>query len=256
LTNTCRSFIIPNIVRHRTTVRWGMAMHHPSVRSEFIIGMRDIAPLAVGVGTYGIAFGVLAAKAGIGPGLAATMGVTIFAGSAQIVAVQQLLADAGVAAAVAAGAALNLRLLLMTASLRTEFVQRPLWQTLLGVHMATDENWALMHATRASGRSVGYAYLVGGGVLLMGVWVAATVAGTVFAARIPDPKALGLDFAFTAAFVAVLRSLWGGWRAVPPWVVSAATTAGLIGAVRLEPAWALVIGGFAGAVWAGGRGDA
>lgn len=235
---------------------------HPSDRwhAELWAGQRDILPLALGVATYGLAFGVLAAQADFGVVATAVMGTTVFAGSAQIMAVQQLVAGAGVGAAIVAGAALNLRLLLVTASLRQELRGRPAWQVLLGLHLATDENWALLHATRAAGRPAGYWFLVGGGLVLLAVWVVTTATAAAFAQLIPDPDALGLGFAFTAAFVAILRNLWRGLGDVGPWGVSIATTAGLIWLTSLPPAWALVVAGIAGAATAavtggGGRAD-
>ncbi|MGF1528368.1 MAG: AzlC family ABC transporter permease [Candidatus Competibacterales bacterium] len=123
---------------------------------EFRAGLWDITPLALGVAIYGVAFGVLAAQAGMDGLETGVMGMAVFAGSSQIVAVERMAAGSGAMAALAAGIALNLRLLLITASLREELQGRPWWQIVLGVHLATDENWALMHRTRAQSRPAGY----------------------------------------------------------------------------------------------------
>jgi predicted branched-subunit amino acid permease len=68
---------------------------------------------------------------------------------------------------------------------------------------------------------------------------------------LPEPRALGIDFAFTAAFIAILRGLWGGRRDLVPWVASATTVAGLATLTPMEPSWALVVGGMLGAIIAG-----
>ena len=175
------------------------------------------------------------------------MGGTVFAGGSQIVAVQRLVAGAGAVTATVAGLALNLRLLRVTASSRDVFVGRPWGQVALGAHLATDENWALMLAQRARGRDVGYWYLVGGGLCLLLVWCIATVAGVAFARAIPDPAALGMDFAFTAAFIAIARSLWKDAADLLPWLTAAGVVAVAVRLVGLEPSWALVLGGVAGA---------
>lgn len=210
-------------------------------------------PLALGVAIYGLAFGMLAAQARMGGLQTGVMGAVVFAGSSQIVAVERMVAGSGAMAALLAGLALNLRLFLITASLRHELAGRPWWQVLLGIHLATDENWALMHATRAKGRTAGYWYLVGGGVCLIAIWIAATVFGAGFARSIPEPRAFGLDFAFAAAFIAILRSLWRGLHDVLPWAASAVCVAVLIETTPVEPSFALVFGGVAGAVTAGWR---
>ena len=214
-------------------------------------GAREIVPLAIGVAIYGLAFGLLAAQAGFGPVGVGVMGGAVFAGGSQIVAAQRLVAGAGAATAVVAGLALNLRLLLVTASIRDVFSGRPWWQVVLGAHLATDENWALMLAQRARGRDVGYWYLVGGGLCLLFVWCISTVAGVAFAQAIPDPAALGMDFAFTAAFVAIARSLWKGMAGLLPWLTAAGVVAVAVRLVGFEPSWALVLGGVAGAAVAG-----
>ncbi|WP_264211979.1 AzlC family ABC transporter permease [Leisingera thetidis] len=224
-------------------------------RSQLTAGLQDILPLAIGVGVYGLAFGLLAAQAQMDTLQTGVMGTIVFAGSSQIIAVERLVAGAGAGAAILAGLALNLRLLLITASLRQELAGRPWWQVLLGVHLATDENWALMHAVRARGRRAGYWYLVGGGLGLVAVWVLATVAGAAFATSVPEPKALGMDFAFTAAFIAILRSLWSGSTMLLPW--AGATVIVLLTGLftPLDPTWTLILGGLGGAAIAGVLGD-
>ena len=220
--------------------------------SAFRTGLRDVVPLAAGVAVYGLAFGLLAAQAGMGALATGVMGAAVFAGSAQIVAVERLVAGAGAAVALLAGLALNLRLLLITASLRDELAGRPWWQIAVGVHLATDENWALMHARRARGRPTGYAYLVGAGAGLLVVWIGATAAGAGLARNLIEPRALGLDFAFAAAFIAILRGLWRGADDLAPWTVAIGAAA-LVAATPVEPSWALVAGGVAGAATAGAR---
>lgn len=218
---------------------------------NFWTGAREVAPLAIGVVIYGLAFGLLAVQAGFGTLQVGVMGGIVFAGGSQIVATQRLVAGAGAFAALMAGLALNLRLLLVTASIRDIYAGRPWWQVALGAHLTTDENWALLLAQRAKGRDVGYWYLVGGGACLLLVWCAATVLGVTFARAIPDPKALGMDFAFTAAFIAIARSLWKGKNDLLPWLTAAGVVAFVTRTAGLEPSWGLILGGIAGAGVAG-----
>jgi len=222
-----------------------------SPQAEFRSGFRDITPLAFGAAIYGAAFGLLAAQAAMNGLQTGIMGMFVFAGSSQIIATERLVAGAGSLAALVAGIALNLRILLMTASLRDELVGRPLWQIMLGVHLTSDENWALMHATRAKGRTVGYWYLVGGGACLLFVWTMATVFGVTFAKILPAPQAIGMDFAFTAAFIAILRNLWKDVGDLLPWIISISCAGSLTLFAPIEPSWALAFGGVAGAFVAG-----
>ncbi|MEM7067638.1 MAG: AzlC family ABC transporter permease [Pseudomonadota bacterium] len=219
--------------------------------SEFKRGFIDITPLSFGVAIYGAAFGLLAAQAQMNELQTGVMGTIVFAGASQILAVERLVAGTGALVALLAGVALNLRLLLMTASLREELSGRPFWQILLGVHLTTDENWALMHATRAKGKPAGYWYMIGGGASLATVWIASTMFGVSFAKLLPDPQAIGMDFAFTAAFIALLCGMWKGKQNLLPWITSIAITAALVVFSPMEPSWALALGGAAGALMAG-----
>ena len=221
------------------------------VPEEFRRSFRDITPLSLGVAVYGLAFGLLAASQGMSALATGFMGALVFAGSAQIIAMERLAADAGPLLAVIAGLALNLRILLMTASLRGELSGRPLWQILLGVHLTSDENWVLMHATRNKGKDAGYWYLVGGGTSLIMVWIVSTALGAAFARSLPDLSESGMDFAFTAAFILLLTSLWKGRQSLPPWIVSAVIAASCAWLLPLDPSWGLIAGAVAGAGFAG-----
>lgn len=205
----------------------------------------------MGVAIYGLAFGLLAAQANMSELQVGVMGTLVFAGAAQILAVERLVAGAGATAAIVAAVAINLRMLLVTASIRDVYKNRPWWQLVLGAHMTTDENWALMLATRAKGRNVAYWYLVGGGACLFFTWVLATICGVLFAASIPEPKALGMDFAFTAAFIAIACTLWRGKRDLIPWLVSIIVVAFTLLSGWLDSSWSLILGGCMGAVAAG-----
>jgi 4-azaleucine resistance transporter AzlC len=214
---------------------------------EFGRGVIDILPLSVGTAAYGLAFGFLAAEAHMDGLTTGLMGALVYAGSSQIVAVERLVSGSGAIAALIAGLALNLRLVLITASLRDELGDRPFWQTALGAHLSADENWALMNRMRRAGETVGYPYLIGGGVNQMAFWLASTVAGAVFARSVVEPRALGLDFAFTAAFIAILAGLWRGRSDLLPWAAAAAVTGLLILCAPIDPSWSLIAGGVAGA---------
>ena len=218
---------------------------------EYFKAFREISPLAVGVATYGLVFGLLAAQASMSALQTGIMGTLVFAGASQIVAIERIVAGAGAGAALIAGLAINLRLLLIAASVQTELKGRPWWQQAFGIYIASDENWLLMHAMRNRGFEVGYWYLVGGGSCLLVVWIISTVTGVILAGKIPEPTALGLDFAFVAAFIAISRSLWRGNKDILPWSFAIVFTIIVVNLTSLEPSWIVAISGVAGAILAG-----
>ncbi|MEM9349971.1 MAG: AzlC family ABC transporter permease [Pseudomonadota bacterium] len=208
-------------------------------------GLLAILPLALGVATYGFAFGILAAEAGFSPEGIATMAVAVFAGSSQIAAVDQFLTTGTVLGAALAGAALNIRYIGIVASV-TPLLKALPWPTrLIALQGATDENFGLTLAARRADPSVGGRFLLGTCFGLILAWMTSTVAGAIVGQAIPDLDRFGIGFAFTAAFIAMARALWPGRTALIPWGVAFAVTVLLIQA-GLPSAAALVIGALSG----------
>lgn len=216
-----------------------------------LLGARDMLPMALAATTYGLAFGLLAAQAGFSLVQSLTMSALVFGGSAQLIALDQLTAGAGAGAAILAGAALNMRILLVTASMRDALDNKPWWLVLPGVHLATDASVALMQTAKNRGASASYGYLFGGGAALLTSWLVATLAGSLLSQGLPDPALLGLDFAIVALFVAMLPGLWRGRSDALPWFVAASTVAAISLAAPTLSSWALVIGATLGAATAG-----
>ncbi|MEM1234176.1 MAG: AzlC family ABC transporter permease [Pseudomonadota bacterium] len=205
-------------------------------------GARGIAPLAIGVALYGVAFGVLAAEAGFSPLGIGVMALAVFAGASQIAAVDQFLTTGSVLGAALAGAALNLRYVGITASVAPALRDLPVLPRAFALWGATDENLGLTVTRPAAGRG---GYLLGTCLVLIPTWAASTVLGAVIGAAIPDLDRFGVSFAFTAAFIAMARGLWPGVGALLPWGLTFAVTWGLV-SLDFPPALALVAGALSG----------
>ncbi|MCT8266796.1 AzlC family ABC transporter permease [Afifella sp. JA880] len=209
-------------------------------------GMLSILPLAVGAALYGLAFGVLAAQAGFpwwGVGL---MSAGVHAGSSQIVAVDQFSAGSGLVGAVFAGAIMNLRYLGITASLAGILARLPPWRRLLALHLTSDENWALTMSERGKDPSIGAPFLLGAGSVMFVTWFASTAIGAQIGAVLPDLDAAGLGFAFTAAFIAMARSMAPRRiAAFLPWGMTFVLAIGLVSA-GISRASAILVASLAG----------
>ncbi len=221
-------------------------------RREIAAGFRVTIPLAMGVAVYGLAMGVVAPTRDITLVQLLVMDVVVLAGSAQIVAVGLWGTPVPVAAILTSTLIINLRYILLCASLRDVFVGRPLWQKLLGIHLVADENWAVTLAEgRRRGRAVSPGFLLGGGLAILVFWLVGSGAGYLLGGRIPALKRLGLDFAFTAAFIALTRGFWRGRADVAPWL--AAGVAAVVSWRLLGGTWYIVIGALVGAAVAAAR---
>lgn len=164
-------------------------------------GLRAVVPIAVAVVPFGLAFGVLAGAAGIPPLAQVVMSATTFAGSAQFAVASVLGVGGGWMAATAAAALLNARYVPIGAS-AAPALGGPAWRRLLAAQLVVDESWAV--ATLPDG-SIDRGRLLAAGGTLWVVWTSATAVGAFGAASLGDPMALGVDAAFPALFLALLR---------------------------------------------------
>lgn len=209
-------------------------------------GALAILPLAFGAAIYGFAFGILAAQTGFPWWGVAMMSGAVHAGSSQIVAVEQFSGGSALLGAALAGAALNLRYIGIIASLAEVLHKLPLHVRLLAIHITGDENWALTMAERAKNPTIGAAFLLGSGFVMISAWTASTALGAVLGATLPDLERFGLGFAFTAAFIAMARGMWHGGQNALPWLCSFAVTGALV-LTGLPKAYAIVCGALCGA---------
>ncbi|MEP2783667.1 MAG: AzlC family ABC transporter permease [Pseudoruegeria sp.] len=210
-------------------------------------GILKGSPLAIGVGAYGLAFGVLAAQAGFSDVEVVLMGIFVFAGSSQIVAVERLAADAGFMVVLVTALALNLRYLPILASISPVIKSAPKGSRLLAIHLTADENWALTLAYRSKGGTVGWRFLIGAGLIIMFAWSVASTFGVWLGSGDFDLDRYGIGFAFTAAFIVLARGLWRGGTDLIPWTVAAIVAIGVF-LLGLNTAVAILSGGISGSI--------
>lgn len=209
-------------------------------------GARRALPVAIGVFTVGLVFGVLARQARLSVVEATLMSVMVYAGASQFVALSLwLITPFPVITIILTTFVVNLRHLLMGASLRPWFSRIPRVAAYCSLFFMVDESWALTMGEYSSGRRDA-AFLLGSGGLLFLAWVASTVAGQIAGASIQNPARWGLDFAFTAVFIALLAGMWRGRSQLLPWVVAAGTA--LAAYHWLPGEWYIVLGGLAGSL--------
>ena len=200
---------------------------------------------------YGAVFGVPARQAGLSLLEVVLMSAVVAAGASQFVAVGMWAAPLPVASIVLTTLVVNLRHLLMGAALRPWFGRLPRARAYGSLFFLSDESWALTTRALAKGEGDG-AFLAGSGVVLDGAWLLAGAAGYLLGATLGDPGRWGLDFAFTAVFVALLVGSWTGKADLLPWGVAAATA---VAADALLPGtWYVLVGGLAGSAVGGWRG--
>jgi 4-azaleucine resistance transporter AzlC len=217
-----------------------------STRSQFWLGVTMFIPVAISIASYGVVWGVLAGQKGLSVLEVLLMSGLVFAGSSQFVALDSWTPGSlPIVSIVAATAIVNLRMLLMSATLKPLMagVSRP--KALAAMFFVSDEQWAMTMAEVRKGRG-SVAFLVGTGVLSWFSWTSSTLLGRVLGAFIDDPVKYGLDFAFTATFLALLLGMWKGRTDIVPWLVGA--LAALLTASLVPGKWYIIVGGIVGSL--------
>ena len=165
-------------------------------------GLRAAWPICLGYIPIGLAFGVLAQKAGLTALEIALMSVLVFAGSSQFIAVSMLADGAAVAAIIMTTFMVNLRHLLMSSSLSVFLKSVSRKKLSLFAYGVTDESFAINHARFSAGDwGANRALALNHSANL--TWVVSTVAGG-FCGQFLPPGFLGIDYALIAMFICLL----------------------------------------------------
>jgi 4-azaleucine resistance transporter AzlC len=159
-------------------------------------------PICLGYIAIGLAFGVIAQKAGLHPTEIGLMSLLVYAGSSQFIAVSMLSAEAGIASIIVTTFVVNLRHMLMSSSLSIFMRNLGTGRLSLFAYGVTDESFAL-NTAKFRGKNWDWrrAFILNHTTNL--TWVASTVAGGFGGQFIPS-GALGIDFALSAMFICLL----------------------------------------------------
>jgi predicted branched-subunit amino acid permease len=217
----------------------------------FWLGARLILPLIPGMIAFAIAIGSTAADKGLSFTESMLMNALVYAGASQMVALgvwpEQMTVSA-VAGLALIAATVNARMLLLGAGLRPWLGPLPAWQVYPTLHLLTDPGWIVAMRYRAEG-GADASVLLGGAFVIFWMWVAATAAGYLLGALVPNPRAIALDLVMPIFFATMLVPLWRGRRRAIPWIV-----AGVVAlAVNhfIGGWWHVIVGSLAGII-AGG----
>ena len=173
-------------------------------RDEFFRGLRDEAPLMVGVMPFGLIFGALGTEAGLTPVQIMAMSIIIFGGASQVIFLQLYVTGANPLLVSGTVSVINLRHTLYSASIAMYFRHLSLrWKVLLS-YLLTDEAFAVTMRRYESQppNPVMHYHLLGSGTLLWVSWQLTTFIGLLLGAAIPP--SLGLGFAIPLTFMAII----------------------------------------------------
>jgi 4-azaleucine resistance transporter AzlC len=171
----------------------------------FGAGIRAALPLVPSVAAFALVYGVVAREAGLSLGATLAMSALVFAGAAQFTAVS-MWTQASPALIVLTTFTINLRHLLMGASLAPHLAREPpAWKALLAFG-TVDESYALAISRYLSG-SGGRAFFLGANLGIYVAWVLGGLAGGALGAHAPNPERWGAGLVFPLTFLGLLMPL-------------------------------------------------
>lgn len=165
-------------------------------------GAKAAWPICIGYFPIGLAFGVLAQKAGLSPVEIGLMSVLVFAGSSQFIAVSMLTTGAAALSIIVTTFMVNLRHLLMSSSLAVYLPRSSRRFLSLFGYGITDESFAVnMTRFRDGGWHRNQALVVNH--VSNAAWVVSTIIGGYSGQFIPAGS-FGVDYALSAMFLCLL----------------------------------------------------
>ena len=168
----------------------------------FTQGLRTGWPICLGYIPIGLAFGVLAQKAGLTPLYIGFMSALVFAGSSQFIAVSMLAAGASATAIILTTFVVNLRHVLMSSSLAVHLKGESRLKLSLLAYGVTDESFAVNTYQFNNGSWDINRCLVVNHLANL-TWCISTVVGGIGGQYIPA-SAFGIDYALIAMFICLL----------------------------------------------------
>ncbi len=175
-----------------------------SKRDAFFSGARAMSPILIGVLPFATITGVTVVGAGIAPVPAIAMSWIIFAGAAQLAAVDLIVRDAPFLIILLTALIINLRFMMYSASIAPHLKEIPNPLKWLSAYLLTDQAYAVAISRFGEGRAVidkPWFYL-GCGAALWVTWQIGTIIGVFLGLRVPE--SWSLDFAIPITFLAIL----------------------------------------------------
>lgn len=165
--------------------------------------LADAVPIIIGYVPMGAAYAILARQAGIGFLPTVFMSLVVFAGASQFIAVGLLSAGATAFETVATTLFVNLRHVLMSASLSPHYREAPRGLIPFVAWGVTDETFAISIGRYAAGEA-DHRYGLALHYTAYVSWVSGTVAGALAGTLIPPALQSSLEFSLYAMFVGLV----------------------------------------------------
>ncbi|MFP4199831.1 MAG: AzlC family ABC transporter permease [Clostridia bacterium] len=172
-------------------------------KRSFVEGVKDIAPILLGIMPFGMISGITAVNVGISRPMAMAMSVFIFAGASQLAAYQLIASGAISFVIIYTALVVNLRFVVYSASIAPYFQSLSTPWKWVCAYLLTDQGYAVSLIRFRDDESIMPVwYYLGCSVTLWFTWQVFSAIGIFLGSAVPGHW--GLDFAIPLTFMAVL----------------------------------------------------
>jgi 4-azaleucine resistance transporter AzlC len=173
--------------------------------SDYIDGLKDAAPFIPGTFPWAVTVGITAVNVGISPPLAVAMSLIVFAGAAQLAAIQLIGSNASIAIILFTVLVINMRFVVYGISLSPYIKGFKGWKKLL-VYGIVDQTYAasINRFENKSHPEDEEQYFLGTVTAIWATWIVGTAVGSILGSWIPE--GLNLDFIIPLIFLSILFS--------------------------------------------------
>ncbi|UMZ74529.1 AzlC family ABC transporter permease [Natranaerofaba carboxydovora] len=186
----------------------------------YLVGAKKALPIVLGYIPIGFAYGVLAREVGLNLIETVMMSVLVYAGSAQFIGVELFGRGADPFSIITTTFLVNLRHLLMSASLSVNFKKFPGKILPIAAFGITDETYAV-NSVEFKNYDRDEKFVLGLQFTSHGAWILGSAAGAYFHQLVPDTEALGFDFVLYAMFIFLLTIQLNNFRLIQIALISA-----------------------------------
>ncbi|MFO7942128.1 MAG: AzlC family ABC transporter permease [Bacillota bacterium] len=172
-------------------------------KRSFVEGVKDIAPILLGIMPFAMISGITAVNVGISRGMAMVMSVFIFAGASQLAAYQLIASGAISFVIIYTALVINLRFVVYSASIAPYFQNLSMPLKWIYAYLLTDQGYAVsLIRFRDDDSVIPTWHYLGCSVTLWATWQLFSAIGIFLGSSVPAHW--GLDFAIPLTFMAVL----------------------------------------------------
>lgn len=178
-------------------------MEH-SMPTTYLQGVKDCIPTLLGYISIGVAMGIVGVSSNLSVLEIALLSALVYAGSSQFIICALLVVNSPISVIILTTFIVNLRNFLLCMTLAPHFTKYSALKNVGIGALVTDESFGVAMNKIVKGESINDQWMNGLNVTAYLSWILSCVAGAIFGKWISNPETLGLDFALTAMFLALL----------------------------------------------------